>query len=189
MMRHWRILCPVFLLHWELLKRRSFALNLLLGKKFAEDTHSIHIETLTDMNTLTSVWRYQKSDRDRFRDIFSVPNFLRDGSGTFFGTSHSDSHAHTIVNFLIVWYVSDPVEKLMMVWQTKRPESLEPFLGSGRGNGFVELIFVGLRAKLSSSSFTSLLKSQNALSSNFLASSVTALFFNISDILMCICLI
>ena len=34
----------------------------------------------------TSVRRDQKSDRDRFRDIFSVPNFFRDGSGTFFGT-------------------------------------------------------------------------------------------------------
>ena len=38
---------------------------------------------------LASVWRDQKSDRDRFRDIFSVPNFLRDGSGTFFGTKFS----------------------------------------------------------------------------------------------------
>ena len=29
---------------------------------------------------------FQKSDRDRFRDIFSVPHFLRDQFRDFFGT-------------------------------------------------------------------------------------------------------
>ena len=59
---------------------------------------------------------------------------------------HIHNHPHTLSVCNLFCLISSTVEKLML-WRTKRL-SLEPFLDGEGGNGFVELIFVRLPAKL-----------------------------------------